>query len=142
MNKNIYIKFRNEAALESSQYSDSIILDMTAPTCSTSGGSSSWVNTSMTITGVCSDALSGCTTASSSYTYSTNTNTTTAGPGTNGAAWTVTDNAGNSATCLANQTVKIDKTSPTCSTSGGSTSWFNTDRTITGTCSDTGGSEV
>ena len=34
--------------------------------------------------------------------------------------------------------VKIDKTPPTCVSSGGSTSWFITDRVITGTCHTTG----
>ena len=109
-------------------------LDNAAPTCTTSGGSSSWTNGNRTITGTCSDTGgSGCT-GNASTTYSSNTNTTTASPG------TVYDNAGNSTACPANQTVKIDKTAPTCTSSGGSATWTYNDRTITGTCSDTGGS--
>jgi hypothetical protein len=75
---------------------------------------------------------SGCT-GNSSLTYSTNTDITT-GPA------AVTDVAGNSGACPANQTVRIDTTSPTCASSGGSATWTNGNRTITGTCSDTGGS--
>ena len=53
---------------------------------------------------------------------------------------TVYDNAGNSTVCPANQTVRIDKTAPTCTSSGGSTAWTNNSRTLVGTCSDAGGS--
>ena len=108
-------------------------IDKTAPSCSVAGGSSSWFNTDRTITGTCGDAGSGCVTNTISRTYTTNTNTTSASPG------EVCDNAGNCTTCE-NVTVRIDKTFPTCAVSGGSSTWFNTDRTITGTCSDTGGS--
>ena len=109
-------------------------IDKTAPTCSSSGGNATWTNGNRTITGTCSDTGgSGCA-GNASKTYSSNTNTTTASPG------TVKDKAGNSATCPANQTVKIDKTAPTCSSSGGNATWTNGNRTITGTCSDTGGS--
>ena len=109
-------------------------IDKTAPTCSSSGGNATWTNGNRTITGTCSDTGgSGCK-GNASKTYSSNTNTTTARPG------TVYDNAGNSVTCPGNQTVKIDKTAPTCSSSGGNATWTNGNRTITGTCSDTGGS--
>ena len=114
--------------------SRTVKIDKSAPTCVSSGGSTSWRNTNLTITGTCSDTGgSGCK-ESITRTFSTNTNTTTASPG------TVYDNAGNSVTCPANQTVKIDKTAPTCTSSGGSSSWRNSNLTITGTCSDTGGS--
>jgi hypothetical protein len=89
-------------------------IDKTPPTCSVSGGNTAWTNGNRTITGTCSDTLSGCATATKTYTYSSNTNTTTAGPdGSND--YRFTDNAGNqSAICPKNQTVKIDKTAPTC----------------------------
>ena len=109
-------------------------IDKTAPKCTSSGGSSSWTNKDKTITGTCSDGSgSGCT-GNVTKTYTTNTNTTTASPG------TVKDNVGNTTTCPANQTVKIDKTAPKCTSSGGSTSWKKTNVTLKGTCSDTGGS--
>ena len=110
-------------------------IDKSAPTCVSSGGSTVWTNGNRTITGTCSDnGGSGCTSSTVTRTYSTNTNTTSASPG------DVCDNAGNCTTCPANRTVRIDKSAPTCSVSGSSSAWYNTDRTITGTCSDTGGS--
>ena len=109
-------------------------VDKTAPSCTSSGGSSTWRKTNLTIRGTCSDSGgSGCT-GNASKTYSSNTNTTTASPG------IVRDAAGNTKTCPANQTVKIDKTAPKCTSSGGSTSWTTGSRTLKGTCSDTGGS--
>ena len=86
--------------------------DRDAPSCAVSGGSSTWTKGNRTITGTCSDTGSGCT-GNISYTYSSDINTTTAGAGGNNVGGTVTDNAGNSTTCLANQTVKVDKTAPT-----------------------------
>ena len=109
-------------------------IDKTAPSCSNSGGNSSWTNKNVTIKGTCSDSGgSGCR-SNASKTYTSNTNTTTASPG------TVYDNAGNSAVCKADRTVKIDKSPPTCTSSGGNSSWKNTTITLTGTCSDSGGS--
>ena len=116
-----------------------IRVDKTAPTCASSGGSTAWTNGSRVITGACSsDTGSGCNPAITvSQTYSSEINTTTAGPG----AGLIRDNAGNTASCPANQTVRIDKTAPTCSAStGGNTAWTNGSRVISGTCSDTGGS--
>ena len=110
-------------------------IDKSAPTCTSSGGSTSWTNGSRTLTGTCSDTGgSGCKSAKITKAYSTNTNTTTASPG------TVYDNAGNSKACPGNQTVRVDTTAPSCTSSGGSTSWTNGSRTLKGTCSDTGGS--
>ena len=107
-------------------------IDKTAPKCTSSGGNSNWTNGSRTIKGTCSDTGgSGCT-GNVSKTIDSNTNGSVS-PG------TVYDNAGNSAVCP-NQTVKIDKTAPTCTSSGGSTSWTNNSRTLVGTCSDEGGS--
>ncbi len=109
-------------------------IDKTAPTCTSSGGSSNWTNQNVTITGICSDTGgSGCR-GNTTNTFDSNINTTTASPG------TVYDNAGNSRVCPANRTVKIDKTDPTCESSGGSNSWTNGSVTLIGRCSDTGGS--
>ncbi len=116
-------------------------IDKIPPTCKSSGGSNDWTGGSRTITGICSDTGgSGCK-GNISYTYNGTTgenySITNAGPAGVGKAGVVYDNAGNSATCQANQTVKIDKKAPTCTTS----KKVNTSSvTITGTCSDTGGS--
>ena len=127
-------------------------IDKTPPTCKVSGGSTSWINKnsnpgSRTITAKCSDTGgSNCATADFSKTYSSNIDTTTAGAKGNNSGGSVKDNAGNVTNCKADQTVKIDKTPPTCNVSGGSTSWINKNsnpgsRTITAKCSDTGGSK-
>jgi prepilin-type N-terminal cleavage/methylation domain-containing protein len=130
----INVRTINNAGLISLTTTKVVQIDRTAPTCASSGGSTTWTNGNRTLTGTCSDTGgSGCS-GNASTTYSTNTNTTTASPG------TVTDVAGNSVVCPANQTVRIDKTAPTCTSSGGSTTWTNGNRTLTGTCSDTGGS--
>ena len=107
-------------------------VDKTKPTCKSSGGNSNWTNGSRTIKGTCSDTGgSGCT-GNVSKTIDSNTNGSVS-PG------KVYDNAGNSATC-SGVTVKIDKTAPKCTSSGGNSNWTNGSRTIKGTCSDTGGS--
>ena len=126
-------------------------IDKDPPTCNVAGGSNTWINkssktASRTITATCSDTGgSGCKTASFSKTYSNNIDTTTAGAKGVGKGGTVEDKAGNKSSCGANQTVRIDKTPPTCNVVGGSNTWINkssktASRTITATCSDTGGS--
>ncbi len=80
-------------------------IDKTPPTCVSSGGNAAWTNGARTLTGDCSDNLSGCTTDVIKK-YTKDINSTTEGPG------KVYDNAGNSTDCPANQTVKIDKTAP------------------------------
>ena len=116
-------------------------IDKKAPSCSVSGGSSSWTSGTRTITGTCSDDGSGCK-GNISYTYNAANNTnwvlSNAGAAGAGNGGYVYDNAGNKTACAANQTVKIYKKAPTCSTSGGSSSWTNGSRTLTGTCSDDG----
>ena len=119
-------------------------IDKKAPTCTVSGGSSSWTSGTRTITGTCSDTGgSGCK-GNISYTYNAASNTnwvlSNAGAAGAGNGGYVYDNVGNKTACAANQTVKIDKKAPTCSTSGGSSSWTNGSRTLTGTCNDSGGS--
>ena len=112
--------------------STTVRIDKTAPTCSTTGGSTSWTNGNRTLTGACTDTGgSGCR-GNVTRSFTSNTNGSYS-PG------TVYDNAGNSVSCSAT-TVRIDKTAPTCSTTGGSTTWTNGNRTLTGTCADTGGS--
>ena len=93
---------------------NSLKVDTKAPSCSVSGGNASWTNGSRTVTGTCSDSLSGCV-GNISKVYDTNTNSTTAGANGLGSGGSVKDNAGNVTNCSANQTVKIDKTKPTIS---------------------------
>ena len=116
-----------------------IKIDKTPPTCSVSGGNSNWTNSTRTITARCSDNTSGCQTGSFQKVYNTEINTTKAGANGNNNGGTIRDKAGNETSCKADQTVKIDKTPPTCSVSGGGTSWVSS-RTITASCSDRGGS--
>ena len=116
-------------------------VDTTPPKCTVSGGSTSWTSGSRTITGTCSDEGSGCK-ENISYTYNAANNTnwvlSNAGAAGAGNGGYVYDNAGNKTLCAATQTVKIDKNAPSCSVSGGSSSWTNGSRTLTGTCSDDG----
>ena len=143
-----YIKYRScDNAGNCSDYSTkyTIKIDKTFPTCKVTGGSTSWINassstTKRTIKAECEDDGSGCATAAFSYDYSSNINTTTAGAKGNNTGGTVSDNAGNTTNCAANQTVKIDKAAPTCTSSGGNSNWTNGNITLNGTCSDTGGS--
>ena len=130
-----------------SDYTDNatINIDKTAPACTVTGGNSQWINASSTtqsrtITGTCSSDLggSGCSTETISYTYTTDINTRTAGAAGNNNGGYIYDNAGNAGMCAANQTVKIDKTAPTCTNSGGNTTWTSDNITITGTCVDGG----
>lgn len=107
--------------------SDVFNLDNTPPSCTSKGGSSPWTKNNVTITGECSDLESGCK-GDVSKTFSTTTNGAYS-PG------TVEDKAGNKTICP-NQTVKVDKTAPSCASSGGSSSWTKNNVTITGKCSD------
>ncbi len=85
-------------------------IDHTNPSCTSSGGSSSWTNGNRTLTGTCSDSISKCK-GNITKTYNSDIKSTKETPG------TVYDNANNSTTCPANQTVYIDKTPPSCYTS-------------------------
>ena len=51
----------------------------------------------------------------------------------------IKDKFGNTTTCSG--TIKIDTKKPSCTNSGGSSDWVNTDVTIKGICNDNGGSE-
>ena len=124
----IYDQYGNSCTTISDEY----YIDKTAPSCVSSGGSDDWQAGPLTVTGTCSDSGSGCV-ENVTKTFSSDTNTTTASPG------TVYDNVGNSTVCPADQTVKIDKTAPSCgSITGQSTVWTNKNRTISVTCNDSG----
>ena len=108
-------------------------IDKTAPTCTSSGGSDNWTNADITLVGTCHDSGSSCK-GNVTKLYNSNTNVTNQTPG------EVCDNLNHCVTCPADQTVKIDKSAPTCVSSGGNTNWQKTSMTLIGTCSDTGGS--
>ena len=96
----------DHAGNESSPSFSKVKIDKTPPTCENSGGNTTWTKENITITGTCSDGASGCAT-NASYTFDVTTSTTTASPG------SVTDKAGNTATCPSDRTVYVDKTAPT-----------------------------
>jgi len=126
---NIYIKIRGKRG---DKYTDPVIkgpfkVDLTAPTCVSSGGSTSWVK-SLTLTGTCSDTVSGCVNPTVTKLFNSATNITNGSPG------TVRDNAGHTTTCPSNQTVKVDTAKPGAPTiGGGSTTWTAGNRTFTAT---------
>ena len=113
-------------------------IDTTKPTCTFSGESTSW-RISGTIKATCKDETggSGCTsgTATKSWTYTSGTATTKTAT----LSYTIIDNAGNSTTCSKTANVYVDRTPPTCTWSGESTSWRKSG-TIKATCADTNGS--
>lgn len=112
-------------------------IDKTAPTCSWNGESTSWTNQNRTISISCNDlGGSNCnaTTLNKSWLFNTGTTKTT------NLSYEIKDNAGNVTVCSKTANVFVDKTPPTCINSGGSASWTNKDVTLTGNCSDTGGS--
>ena len=111
--------------------------DNTPPTCTNSGGSSSWLRTNVTIKGTCTDSHSRCKkgTDGTNYSYDNNGNVfkvyksdievTNVSPG------TVYDKAGNSTQCPSDRTIKIDTTKPTCtfdiSGTKGDNGWYISD---------------
>ena len=118
-------------------------IDKIPPTCTSTGGSKTWTSGTRTITGKCSDTGgSGCK-GDISYTYNAAANTNwildNAGPAGAGKGGTVYDNAGNSANCQANQSIRLDRKKPSCTSSGGNANWiFGGSVTLTGKCSDDG----
>ena len=128
-------------------------IDITVPKCTvtktiTNGAESSygWLGIGETarVTADCNDPTttqaSGCTVASFHHDYNTQINTQTAGANGNNKAGSFKDYAGNTVNCVADKRIQIDYNNPSCITSGGSSAWTNKSRTVTGTCSDTGGS--
>ncbi len=117
-------------------YTEDIYIDHENPTCESSGGSTAWVNTDLTVIGTCNDASgSGCATPTVQLpTFTSTTEQYNVTPG------TVRDKVGNETQCPADQTVKIDKINPTCTSASSPAGWTNGNVTVTGTCADTGGS--
>lgn len=112
-----------------------VYVDTTAPSCTNGGDSTVWTNQNRTIKWGCSDSDSGCLSGGGSKTFTTNTTTSVVG------SYIIQDNAKNTTTCDARTAnVYIDKTAPTCTNSGDSTTWTNQNRTIKWGCKDTGGS--
>ena len=109
-------------------------IDTNLPKCNVSGGTGdSWINYAVTVTGTCDDGgESGCK-GNVSYTVNDLSYNGNVSPG------TVYDKAGNARTCD-NVKVKIDRYYPKCNSSSSADGWTNKDVTVTGTCSDTGGS--
>ena len=132
-------KAGNETTCTSTQ---NVKIDTTPPTCTSTGGSTTWTSGSRTITGVCNDTGgSGCK-GNISYTYNaaanTNWNINNAGPAGAGKGGTVYDKAGNSASCPANQAIRLDRKNPTCTVTSSNPEWTNGNVTLTGKCSDDG----
>ncbi len=127
---------KSGVAINCPSFTEEIYIDNEPPLCTSSGGNPNWVNTSLTVIGTCDDqAGSGCATATVSLPeFTSNTERYNVSPG------TVTDNVGNTTECPGNQTVKIDKTAPTCTSASSPAGWTNGSVTVTGTCADTGGS--
>ena len=101
-------------------------IDKSAPTCgSASGASTTWTNKDRYISQGCNDSLSGCSAASFNKTFTTEGKTDKI---------TISDKVGNTATCTVDK--YIDKTNPTCISSGGSSAETVDAVTIIGTCSD------
>ena len=101
-------------------------IDKSAPSCGTASGSSTtWTNKDRYISQGCNDSLSGCTAASFNKTFTTEGKT---------GEITISDKVGNTNTCTVNK--YIDKTNPTCISSGGSSTETVDAVTIIGTCSD------
>ena len=121
-----------------------VYVDKTPPTCTVTGGNASWTNSSRTIKASCADVDSKCDTADFEKKYDTNINTTTAGAVGNNSGGSVKDKAGNVTQCAANQTVKVDISSPTVSSVSNPKDGVATipGLQVTLTGSDTGGSGI
>ena len=112
-----------------------VMIDTTKPSCGTKSHSTTWTNSNRTVSVKCSDATSGC--KQSLYTEVYN-NSNTKNKVVKTANITIKDKAGNSNSCAMN--VYVDKQKPTCTVSGGSTSWTGGNRTVTINCKDGSGS--
>lgn len=98
--------------------------DKTPPTCgSTTGESTTWTKDNRTITVNCVDNQGKCENVTKTFDKTTKVGNIT-----------IKDANGNKTTCPVN--VYVDKTAPTCTSSGGSDSWTTSAVNITGTCSD------
>ena len=110
------IKVRDKAGNITSGNITITKIDRNGPKCVSSGGNNAWTNTSRTIYGTCIDngTGAGCVTEKISKTITTDTNGKMS-PG------SVRDEAGNETVCPTTEMVRVDKTPPTCTGSGGST---------------------
>lgn len=129
-----YAKICSSAGVCSSTSSYEIKLDKNPPSCSFSGESTSWTNDNRTIKATCSDSGSECTngTASKQLTYTSGTIKTA------NLSYTITDNAGNSATCSKTANVYVDKDAPSVTCSIGSDNGYNSNNVFYAVCNDTG----
>ena len=102
-----------------------VYVDKTPPKCVVTKENNSWTNKDVEVEVQCTDGESGCKKSTYSEVITSTTKTKKI---------TVSDNVGNTATCTAD--AYVDKTAPTCTSSGGSNNWSTKPVTITGTCSD------
>ena len=118
-----YYGFVKDSAGNVGTCSKTVKRDATPPSCVSSGGSTTWKNKNVTLKGTCSDDTSDCVdnitkTIKKEGTFTKQT------PG------TVKDKAGNTTSCPANQTVKIDKTAPSNITISGNPGCVNKPKTF------------
>lgn len=103
-----------------------VYIDKDKPSCkNTKGASTTWTNKNRKISTECLDSLSGCTMNSYESEFTTDTKV---------GIITISDNAGNTEDCSVN--AYVDKTAPTCESTGAPTSWTNSSVKLVGTCSD------
>ena len=102
-----------------------VYVDKTPPKCVVTKENKSWTNKDVEVEVKCTDGESGCKKSTYSEVITSTTKTKKI---------TVSDNVGNTATCTAD--AYVDKTAPTCTSSGGSNNWSTKPVTIKGTCSD------
>lgn len=111
-------------------------IDKIAPGCNWMGESSAWTKSSRTISLICNDqGGSGClgSTSNNSWPYTSGTHRT------EWLTFTIRDGAGNVTACSKTADVYVDKDAPTCNAfTGESTTWTNSNRTISGSASDSG----
>ena len=133
-NETIRLRAVDKAGNISEETSVVIKIDKTKPACTNSGDSTTWTSGNRTITWGCSDTLSGCKTGytGGSQTYTTSTKIATI------AAYTISDNAGNTTTCPQRTAdVYVDKTAPTKPTITNSSNGNWTNGTVSITLSST-----
>ncbi len=110
-----------------------VYVDKTAPSCTNSGDSTDWTKENRTLYFGCKDNQSGCDDnyKGSSQDFTTTTKTSTI------AAYKIKDKVGNETNCPAKKrNVYVDKTGPSCTESGDSTTWTKENRTLVYGCRD------
>ena len=133
MNQDVALGTVTDAAGNTTQCgSIKVSIDKTAPLCDVSGESTSYKKGTRTISTTCTDngnIQSGCVSGKVDHKYSTTATTASLNE-------TVKDAAGNTTVCKKTVSVYVDNTAPSCTSSGGSTSWRTSQFYITGKCSD------